>query len=221
MSGWDGPEGAGDAAGEGCWLQLLAANRNGPPRPALFLDRDGVVIEDVNYLHRPEHVRLIPGAGAALAEMARRGWRLVLITNQSGIGRGYYGWDDFRAVQARLAGKLADEGAKLDAVLACPYHAEAKPPYDRPDHLWRKPAPGMILTAAGQLPLDLARSWMVGDKASDAEAGRAAGLAGAIHVLTGKGRAARAAVERLGREEFRVRVADSIADVPALLADEG
>ncbi len=213
-----GDETDDEGPGEGCWLQLLASDRAGPPRPALFLDRDGVLVEEVNYLHRPEHVRAIPGAGAALARMRDRGWRLVLVTNQAGIGRGYYGWDEFRAVQARLAEMLAADGAALDAVLACPFHAEGKGAYARPDHPWRKPAPGMILAAAAQLPIELARSWMVGDKASDAAAGRAAGLAGAIHVLTGYGRDERAAAERLRAADFAVRVADSVAALPDLLA---
>ncbi len=207
-----------DDAAEGNWLQVLAddAALRGPARPTLFLDRDGVLVEEVNYLHRPEHLRMIPGAGPALARLRAQGWREILVTNQSGVGRGTYGWDDFRAVQARLMAELAAAGASLDAVVACAFHGDGKGLYRRADHPWRKPAPGMILAAAAQLPVDLARSWMVGDKASDAAAGRAAGLRGAVHVLTGYGRAERAAVEALATETFAVRVIDSVADLPAV-----
>jgi D-glycero-D-manno-heptose 1,7-bisphosphate phosphatase len=207
---------AGDDA-EGNWLQLRAAARDGPARPALFLDRDGVLLEEVGFLHRPELVRPIAGAGAALAEMHRRGWWLVLVTNQSGIGRGLYGWEDFRAVQARLDAVLAEDGVALDAVLACPFHADGQGLYRRADHPWRKPAPGMIRAAADQLPIDLARSWIVGDRETDVAAGRAAALAGAVHVLTGYGREHRAAAERLAAANFAVRVIDSIAALPAAL----
>ena len=207
-----------DDAAEGNWLQVLAddAALRGPARPTLFLDRDGVLVEEVNYLHRPEHLRMIPGAGPALAQLRAQGWREILVTNQSGVGRGTYGWDDFRAVQARLMAELAAAGASLDAVVACAFHGDGEGLYRRADHPWRKPAPGMILAAAAQLPVDLARSWMVGDKASDAAAGRAAGLRGAVHVLTGYGRAERAAVEALATETFAVQVIDSVADLPAV-----
>ncbi len=218
MSDPDDPEGAADADAEGNWQEVLTREVRGPPRPALFLDRDGVLVEEVNFLHRPEHLRLVPGAGKALAEMGRRGWRLVVVTNQSGIGRGYYGWDEFRAVQARLVARLAEDGAALDAVFACPFFPDGQGLYRRVDHPWRKPAPGMILAAARQLPIDLARSWMVGDRERDARAARAAGLAGAVHVLTGYGKAEREAAERLGTDRFAVKVVDSIAEVPAAFA---
>jgi D-glycero-D-manno-heptose 1,7-bisphosphate phosphatase len=136
-----------------------------------------VIVEEVNYLHRVADVVMLPGAAAAIAQCNRAGIPVVLVTNQSGVGRGYYGWADFAAVQAEIAKRLAEAGARLDMVLACACHAEARPPYREDAHPWRKPLPGMLLAAAEALNLDLARSWIVGDSASDHEAGRNAGLA--------------------------------------------
>jgi D-glycero-D-manno-heptose 1,7-bisphosphate phosphatase len=186
-------------------------------RPALFLDRDGVLVEETGYLHRAEEVRLIPGATAAVAAAARAGLPVVLITNQAGIGRGYYGWAEFQAVQEKIAADLAAGGGAFDMVLACPFHAAGQPPYRHPDHPCRKPRPGMILRAAEMLGLDLAGSWVVGDRAIDLEAGRAAGLAGGVHVLTGHGAAERGAALELATGKFRTLGAESIAEVPALL----
>ncbi len=204
---------------DGIWCQVLrpdeAASYRG--RPALFLDRDGVLVAEVGYLHRPEAVRLIPGAGALIAVANRAGLPVVLVTNQAGIGRGYYGWAEFQATQARISADLAAEGAALDMVLACPFHAEGQPPYRHPAHPCRKPRPGMILRAAERLGLDLTGSWIVGDRAIDLEAGRAAGLAGGVQVLTGQGAAERDAAREVATRRFRVLGAESVAEVPALL----
>ncbi len=204
---------------DGIWCQLprpdKAASYRG--RPALFLDRDGVLVVEVGYLHRPEDVRLIPGAAALIAAANRAGLAVVLVTNQAGIGRGTYGWAEFQATQERVSADLAAAGAALDMVLACPFHAEAEPPYRHPAHPCRKPRPGMILRAAERLGLDLAGSWMVGDRAIDLEAGRAAGLAGGVQVLTGHGAAERDAALEVATGRFRVVGAESVAEVPALL----
>ncbi len=118
-------------------------------RAALFLDRDGVIVEEVSYLHRPEDVRLVPGAAAAIAAANRAGLPVVAITNQSGIGRGHYGWPEFQKTQERIAAALdLEAGAALDMVLACPYHPEGVAPFRHPAHPCRKPRPGMILRAA-------------------------------------------------------------------------
>ena len=125
---------------------------------------------------------------------------MVLITNQAGIGRGYYGWAEFQAVQERITADLAARGATFDMVLACPFPAAGQPPYRHPAHPCRKPRPGMILRAAEALGLDLAGSWIVGDRATDLEAGRAAGLAGGVHVLTGHGAGERGAADTLNSQ---------------------
>ncbi len=187
-------------------------------RAALFLDRDGVIVEEVGYLHRPEDVRLVPGAAAAIAAANRAGVPVVVISNQSGIGRGHYGWPAFQGTQERIAAELdLEAGAALDMVLACPHHAQGVPPFRHPAHPCRKPRPGMILRAAERLGLDLPGSWVVGDRARDLEAGRAAGLAGGLHVLTGYGADERDRVGALAGDGFRVLLAESLAAAPGLL----
>ena len=157
--------------------------------PALFLDRDGTLIEDPGYISDPDDVRLIDGVTGALRRFRDAGYALVVVTNQSGIGRGLYGWDDYEAVAARLDDLLAAEGIVLDADVRLR-------PCAGGGHRcgWRKPAPGMILAAAERLGLDLGRSLLAGDKRLDIEAAAAAGLPRAAHVATGQGRAERGKV---------------------------
>lgn len=139
--------------------------------PAVFLDRDGTLIHDAEYLSDPEGVRLLPGAGEAVARLNRAGIPVILVTNQSGIGRGYYTEDDFRAVQERVAEVLARQGARLDAVYHCP-HAPGDPlPCE-----CRKPEVGLFVRAAAEHGVDPARSWYVGDRVRDViPAGRLGG----------------------------------------------
>jgi D-glycero-D-manno-heptose 1,7-bisphosphate phosphatase len=152
----------------------------------VFLDRDGTLNAEADYLHRPGDVALLPGAAAALARLNALGVPVVVVTNQSGIGRGMYGWADYRAVMERIAELLGREGARIDGAYACPYHEDGVGEYRRRDHPDRKPNPGMLLRAAEELRLDLGRSWMVGDKECDLEAGRRAGCRAAL-VRTGHG----------------------------------
>lgn len=156
-------------------------------RPALFLDRDGTVIDDPGYIADPDKVRLIPGVVPTLRRFRDAGYALVLVTNQSGIGRGLYRWADYDAVALRLRERLAGEGVVVDAEVACGHSPEEACG-------WRKPAPGMILEAARRLDLDLAGSCLAGDKLSDIQAAAAAGIPRAVHVLTGHGAQERAAV---------------------------
>jgi D-glycero-D-manno-heptose 1,7-bisphosphate phosphatase len=157
--------------------------------PALFVDRDGTVIEDPGYIADPAKVTLIPGAAAALGRFRDAGYALVLVTNQSGIGRGLYRWSDYDAVAARLGEMLAKEGLFFDAELAC-----AHSPEEGALCGWRKPAPGMIHEAVRRLELDLSRSVMAGDKLADVVAGAAAGIPCLVHVESGHGSAERARV---------------------------
>ncbi len=199
----------------GLWRQRLTADTKAGA--ALFLDRDGVLVEEVNYLHRVEDMRVLPGAPAAVRAANESGIPIVVVTNQSGVGRGYYGWEAFATLQAALVAAFASEGAHFDMVLACAYHADGKPPYAKADHPWRKPRPGMLRAAAETLSLDLSRSWIVGDTASDIEAGRNGGLQGGVHVLTGHGRRDRDAARALATAEFDVRTADDLgAAIPVL-----
>ncbi len=155
-------------------------------RPAVFLDRDGTLNEEVDYLSDPDQLFLIPGAAAAVAKLNARGIPVVVVTNQSGIGRGRYGWREFEAVMSRMGILLAQERARVDAVYAAPHHAKGLGEYAVADHPDRKPNPGMLLKAAEEHGLDLSHSWMVGDKALDLEAGRRAGCRVAL-VRTGYG----------------------------------
>ena len=204
-----------DSDGIWCRVHEPAVAASAAARPALFLDRDGVVVEEVHFLRRPEDVRLVPGVAAVLAEARRQGIALVLTTNQSGIARGLFGWPEFAAVQARLEALVAAEQVGFDMVLACPFHPDGRAPY-RGEHPCRKPHPGMLLRAAERLGLDLARSWAVGDRARDLEAGRAAGCAGGLHVLTGHGPGERAAARRLATATFDVRLGETAADAASL-----
>lgn len=166
------------------WAQLRNPSL-APGRPALFLDRDGVIIEEVGYLHRVEDLRLVPGVSAAIRAANQAGVGVAVVTNQSGIGRGYYGWEAFEAVQDALAANLAAEGARLDAVLACgiePRAGEALDPLG-----WRKPGGGMVLHGLSMLRADARRSSIVGDRMSDLEAGLNGGLAAGFLVATGYG----------------------------------
>lgn len=212
--GWEGFASVSSYLEEdGIWCQPIAGGANanlGGARPALILDRDGVIVEDVGFLHRPGDVRLVPGAAEVIAAANRVAVPVITVTNQSGIGRGLYGWAEFAATEARIAADLAARGAHLDMIVACPFHADGAPPYRHPAHPCRKPLPGMILRAGARLGLDLARSWIVGDRAADLAAGRAAGLAGSLHVLTGHGQAERQEARGMATERFQVRLADSI-----------
>jgi len=199
---------------EGVWCEVLT--RIAPGRPALFLDRDGAVVEETDYLCRVEDIIMIPGAGAAIAAANHHGVAVVMVSNQAGIGRGYYGWAEFQTVQKAIVAVLADDGARIDAVYACPHHREGKGAYAHPDHPARKPNPGMLLQAASDLALDLKKSWLVGDKASDIEAAKRAGIAGALQVATGYGNAERQYGAALATATFEVRFGQSIADASTL-----
>lgn len=204
-------------ASEGVWRELFPrAPRGGP---ALFLDRDGVVIEDPGYLCRAEDMELIAGASEIIRSANSSGVPVVVVTNQGGVGRGYYGWREFAAVQEALQAMLNERGARFDAVYACAHHPEAAGTFAHPNHPDRKPNPGMLLRAAADLSLDMSRSWLVGDHRSDIEAAKNAGLAGAIHVLTGHGQAERPTLQNAFSSPFELRLADSITaalDLPLL-----
>jgi D-glycero-D-manno-heptose 1,7-bisphosphate phosphatase len=147
------------------------------PRSALFLDRDGVINVDRGYVHRPDQFEFIPGifelARFAVQELR---WPIVVVTNQSGIGRGLFDEGAFEALTRWMCGRFEAENAPITRVYHCPYHPQfGIGPY-RTDHPWRKPKPGMILQAASDLDLDLPRSAIIGNSSSDIEAAAAAGI---------------------------------------------
>jgi D-glycero-D-manno-heptose 1,7-bisphosphate phosphatase len=184
-------------------------------QPALFLDRDGVIVVDTNYLGRVEDLRMIGGSAAAVARCNKLGIPVVLVTNQSGIARGYYGWDGFQAVQAALSAELAQAGGHLDAVLACAYHEDGREPLRMANHPWRKPNPGMVVTAAQRMNLDLSRSWIIGDQVHDLATGRAAGLAGGTLVAANDPERQKA--RSLAQDRFSVETASNLGDAVATL----
>ena len=172
---------------DGVWTQTLSPRGQTEGRPALFLDRDGVVVEEAHYLHKIENVQLTPNAGETIKAANARGVPVILVTNQAGIGYGYFGWDDFVAVQTRILRDLDASGAHIDGVFACPFHEKAQGEYAVVDHFARKPNPGMLTLAEQIMGVDLAKSWIVGDRALDLLAGKNAGLVGGVHVRTGHG----------------------------------
>ena len=146
-------------------------------RPAVFLDRDGTLMRDVDYCGDPSKVEVFPQAREALRRLKQNGYKLVIITNQSGIGRGYFTENEYRAVEAEFVRQLGDD--LIDASYYCPELPKSR-------SIRRKPEPGMVFEAQRQHDLDLGRSFFVGDKASDIACGRNAGVR-TILVQTGYG----------------------------------
>jgi D-glycero-D-manno-heptose 1,7-bisphosphate phosphatase len=156
-------------------------------RRAVFIDRDGTISEEVGYVNHPSRYRVFPFAAEAIKLLNESGRLAVLVTNQAGVARGYFKEDVIVAVHAILQQELGRDGARLDAVYYCPHHPSVgEPPY-RSDCDCRKPKPGLITRAAAELDIDLARSWMIGDRYGDVELARNAGVHSAL-VLTGYGR---------------------------------
>jgi D-glycero-D-manno-heptose 1,7-bisphosphate phosphatase len=154
---------------------------------AVFLDRDGTICEEVGYLDSLERLHLIPEAAKAIRLLNEQNFKTVVVTNQSGIARGYFSEGRLQELHSELSRLLRKEGAFLDAIYYCPHHpTEGKPPYLRACGC-RKPAPGLLVKAAEDLELDLKKSFAVGDKIADLECGRDLGVKGVL-VLTGYGR---------------------------------
>lgn len=187
------------------------------PTPALFLDRDGVIIEEKEYIRRPEDVELLPGSVSLIRAARDLAMAVVVVTNQAGIGRGYSGWPEHIQVENRVAQALLEQGERVDAIFACPFHEQGLAPYDVASHPWRKPRPGMLLEAARLLNLDLRKSILVGDKASDQEAARAAELAFGVHVLTGHGRTEQGRSRVAASESFPVYIVNRADEAVPLL----
>ncbi|MEE2939572.1 MAG: D-glycero-beta-D-manno-heptose 1,7-bisphosphate 7-phosphatase [Planctomycetota bacterium] len=185
-------------------------------RPAVFLDRDGTINVDVDYLADPARFELLPGAADGLARLGAAGFALVVVTNQSGVARGLLDEDDLARIHERMIADLAAHGVTLDLVLHCPHHPTEGSGAHRADCSCRKPRPGMLLEAAGRLDLDLGASWCVGDSLRDLEAAVAVGARGVL-VRTGKGAAQEAALDAL--RGAGVEVVDSIGDAASLILE--
>ena len=184
-----------------------------PPRPAVFLDRDGVINENrANYVRVVDHVRFIPGALEAVARLARLDCAIVVVTNQSSIGRGLVTLAVSDAINAHVREHIEQAGGRVDAFYVCPHEPEG-------GCACRKPEPGLLLDAAADLGLDPARSYMVGDALTDVRAGQRAG-AQPILVLTGRGAAQAPLLERDGLGDGPV-VADLAAAAVLIEAAAG
>jgi D,D-heptose 1,7-bisphosphate phosphatase len=142
---------------------------------AIFLDRDDTLIEDPGYINHPDQVKLLDGAAEALDELKAMGYKLVVVTNQSGVARGIITEGVLNEIHNRLMQLLSEKGVFLDRIYYCPYHPDGVIPKYRKESNWRKPSPGMLLAAAEQIDIDLSQSWCIGNSGRDVEAGRQAG----------------------------------------------
>lgn len=190
-----------------------------PPavRAGLFLDRDGVINVDRRYVHRVDDFEFVPGIFDLCATALDLGYRLVVVTNQAGIGRGYYTEADFQALTAWMLDRFRVHQVDIAGVYHCPFHPTAGlGPYRR-DSFDRKPNPGMLFKARDDLRLDLGRSVLLGDKSSDIAAGRAAGLAKLFRLDPA---ASRDAADE-GGGDSRVVIVHDLAEAAARLRDLG
>lgn len=193
----------------GLWFERIGGTVFRRHVPALFLDRDGTINEDTGYPSDPAEIRLRPDILPVIRAANGAGLPVVIVTNQSGIARGYFDWQAFAAVNARVIELLREQGCGVDLVVACAYHDVGLAPYAVPNHPMRKPNPGMLQLAASRLALDLSRSLIVGDKMADLQAGQGAGLARGWLVGVDDGTLSDFAVNRL----------ITTADVAALVGD--
>jgi D-glycero-D-manno-heptose 1,7-bisphosphate phosphatase len=152
-----------------------------PRGGAVFLDRDGTIVEDPGFLHEPEKVKLLPGAAEAIRRLNEAGYRVVIVTNQSGIARRRYTVADYQAVQQRLGALLTAHGARIDGAYFCPHHPLLSGPCE-----CRKPGLKLFREAQAEFDIDFTRSWWVGDRLSDVQPARLLGGEG-ILVATGEG----------------------------------
>ncbi|HDN2509876.1 MULTISPECIES: D-glycero-beta-D-manno-heptose 1,7-bisphosphate 7-phosphatase [Providencia] len=178
--------------------------------PAVFLDRDGTINIDHGYVHKIDDFEFIEGAIEAMLELKKMGYALVVVTNQSGIGRGIYTEDQFMQLTEWMDWSLADRGVDLDGIYFCPHHAESDVEEYQQDCNCRKPKPGMLLDAQSFLNIDMAASIMVGDKLADILAGKAANVGATVLVKSGEP----VTEEAMNSADF---VINSIADLPATL----
>lgn len=149
-----------------------------PARPALFLDRDGVINVDKNYIYRVEEFEWVEGAQDVIRRFNNMGWWVFVVTNQSGIARGLYTEEQMQVLHDWMTGELAKSGAHIDRIYHCPFHEEGTIPRYTKDSFDRKPKPGMLIHAMTDFPVIKERSFMIGDKQADMEAATAAGVRG-------------------------------------------
>jgi D-glycero-D-manno-heptose 1,7-bisphosphate phosphatase len=189
---------------------VISTRRSNPAvmRPALFLDRDGVINKDIGYLHRIEDFEFLDGAIETCRQFQAAGYLLIVISNQAGIARGYYTEQDFHHLNDWMIEQFRQSGVYLDRVLYSPFHPAGRGEYRR-DSFCRKPKPGLILQAQREFDIDLSTSILVGDKESDIEAGLAAKVGTCIIVKSGH--------PFDEKETHAHQVADRLSDLRCLL----
>jgi len=196
----------------GLWSEVLSKNDKLYGKPALFLDRDGTIVKEHEYLHKPNNVRLNQNIGSLINACNLINIPVIEITNQSGIGRGYYNWNDFIKTEQEIRKVLLLENAKIDMLCACAFHNDAIGKYKIVNHSWRKPNAGMLIEAKKSLNIDLNKSWIIGDRLSDIKAGVNAGIKGGVYLN---------AVNKnyLSESNFILEYTDSLASLNWLIDD--
>ena len=180
-------------------------------KPAVFLDRDGTINVDKHYLHKVEDFEFIPGVVQAIKTLKNAGYSVIVVTNQSGIARDYFSLDDVARLHAHIQKELATAGTGIDAFYICPHHPEKGLGKFRKECDCRKGQPGLLFQASADLGIDLQRSFMVGDKLADIEAGENAGCQ-PILVLTGYGQES-----RLRIDESRAIICEDLASAVGVI----
>ena len=208
------------AGDDDIWCQVVNRAPGPVKRGALFLDRDGVMVEEVPYLHKIEEARIVPGTVAAIRAANAREIPVVVVTNQGGIGLGKYDWPDFARLHEWMWDRFAEQDAFVNALMACPHHPRGTGLLRASEHPDRKPNDGMLRRAFDILPIDPAKSWIVGDREVDVQAGKSAGLAGVVHLRSHHKDFDSAREQALALEEpgFPVLMCDDADDLTGLLA---
>lgn len=186
------------------------------PGPAIFVDRDGTINEDIGYVSRPDDLIIYPWAAEAVRLINEAGFKAIVITNQSGVARSLYTEETLAAIHERMSRELAREGARIDAIYYCPHHPRIGDERYRRACECRKPGSGMLRRAAREHAIDLARSYVIGDKASDINLATGAGSRGVL-VLTGYGRETLASIDRWPCEP--ALIADNLLGAVKLILD--
>jgi D-glycero-D-manno-heptose 1,7-bisphosphate phosphatase len=166
--------------GLGLWSEIISKNKKLEYRPALFLDRDGTIVKEEEYLHDPLKIRINNNICSLIRECNLINIPVIEITNQSGIGRGIYSWNEFNKTEKEIRKILSIHDAHINMLCACAFHQDANNTYKIKEHFWRKPNCGMIKEAQSVFSINLEESWIIGDNISDIQAGINAGIRGGV-----------------------------------------